>query len=194
ELHGGRRLALPSHLVLAPAAGGLGVLGDPGSDRSQPRQSRGNEPGMRSTRTLQAPRVWVAPVVAGLVCAILLGACGTAHPGISNGSVSACYRAIPTARAAVRKPHVSVVGVHRVPADLVRGELPPAAQTVLVGDNDTTVCAVSFKGPFTPGQVALAPSNERGRYAVVLVTSRHLHLLASVLLDRLPRSLGRRTV
>ena len=42
------------------------------------------------------------------------------------------------------------------------------------------LCAVSFKGTFTPGQVDLAPPAEKGPYAVVLVTSRHLHLLASV--------------
>ena len=137
---------------------------------------------------------FVAVAVAGLLCAALLGSCGAPHPGISNSSVSACYRAIPTARAAVRNPHASVVGVHRMSADSVKGELPPAAQTVLVGDNDTTVCAVSFKGTFMPGQVVLAPMDEGGHYAVVLVTTRHLHLLASVLLDRLPRSLGKRTL
>jgi hypothetical protein len=137
---------------------------------------------------------YLVVAIAGLVCAIVLGSCGAPHPSISNGSVSACYRAIPTARAAVRNPHASVVGIHRVPADSVKGDLPPAAQTVLVGDNDTTVCAVSFKGTFMPGQVVLAPPSERGRYAVVLVTSSHLHLLASVLLDRLPRSLGKRTL
>jgi hypothetical protein len=47
---------------------------------------------------------------------------------------------------------------------------------------------------FMPGQVNMAPPNERGRYAVVLVTSRRLHLLASVVLDRLPTSLGKRTL
>jgi hypothetical protein len=87
-----------------------------------------------------------------------------------------------------------VVGVHRVPADTIKNRLPPAAQTVLAGDDDTTVCAVSFKGGFGPGQVALAPPGETGRYAVVLVTSRHLHLLASAVLDRLPSSLGKRTL
>ena len=137
---------------------------------------------------------FLAVAVAGLMCATLLGSCGTPHPRISNGSVSACYRAIPTARAAIRNTHASVVGIHRVPADSVKGDLPPTAQTVLVGDNDTTVCAVSFKGTFMPGQVAMAPPNESGRYAVVLVTSRHLHLLASVLVDQLPRSLGKRTL
>jgi hypothetical protein len=134
------------------------------------------------------------PVAALVVFALILGSCGTPSPGISNGSVSACYRAIPTARAAVRNTHASLVGVHRVPADRVRGKLPPTAQTVLAGDNDTTVCAVSFRGSFRPGQVNLAPPDQQGRYAVVLVTSRHLRLLASVVLDQLPPSLGKRTL
>jgi hypothetical protein len=133
-------------------------------------------------------------IAAVVLVALLLGSCGTPHPGISNGSVSACYRAIPAARAAVRNNHVSLVSVHRVAADTVRGHLPPTAQTVLDGENDTTVCAIAFRGNFMPGQVNLAPTDEQGRYALVLVTSRHLHLLASVVLDQLPRSLGKRTL
>ncbi len=133
----------------------------------------------------------LATVVAS---ALVLGSCGTARPGISNGSVSACYRAIPAARAALRSSHASLVGVHRVPADSVRGKLPPSAQTQLAADDDTTVCALSFRGTFMPGQVSLAPPDEKGRYAVVLVTSRHLDLLASVVLDQLPPALGKRTL
>jgi hypothetical protein len=129
-----------------------------------------------------------------LVLALILGSCGTARPGISNGSVSACYRAIPTARAALHSSHAILVGVHRVPADAVKGRLPTTAQTVLRGDNDTTVCAVSFRDNFMPGQVDLAPPDQQGRYAVVLVTSRHLHLLASAVVDHLPRSLGKRAL
>ncbi len=121
--------------------------------------------------------------------------CGTTRPGISNGSVSACYRAIPTARAALRRharqPHRGAPGAGRL---WCGADLPPAAQAVLAGDNDTTVCAVAFKGTFMAGQVNLAPPDEAGPYAVVLVTSRHLHLLASVVLDQLPRSLGKRTL
>ncbi len=52
------------------------------------------------------------------------------------------------------------------------------------------MCALSFRGTFMPGQVSLAPPDEKGRYAVVLVTSRHLDLLASVVLDQLPPALG----
>ena len=140
-------------------------------------------------RTTRGPAVATVAVFA-----LVLGSCGTARPGVSNGSVSACYRAIPTARAALRNGHANLVGVHRVPADSVRSDLPPNAQTMLAADQDTTVCALSFRGMFMPGQVNMAPPNERGRYAVVLVTSRRLHLLASVVLDRLPTSLGKRTL
>jgi hypothetical protein len=129
---------------------------------------------------------------ATLIVAALLGGCGTPRPGLSNGSVSVCYRAIPTAKAAVHEPGATFIGVHRVSADSVQGRLPPAARTVLAGDNDSTVCAVAFRGTFAPGQVTGAPPTQQGRYAIVLLTSRHLHLLVSVVLQHLPRSLGKR--
>jgi hypothetical protein len=138
---------------------------------------------MRSARAVAA--------AAGLV---LLASCGAPHPGLSNGSVSACYRAIPTARTAVHNTHATLIGVHRIPVDRVKSQLSAAAQAQLAGDNDTTVCAVSFKGPFLPGQVDLAPPTETGKYAVVLITSRHLHVLASSVLNQLPRSLGKRII
>jgi hypothetical protein len=133
----------------------------------------------------------VAALLAG---ATLLGACGTPHPGLSNGSVSVCYRAIPTAKAALHEPDATFIGVHRVSADQVQGRLPPPARDILQGDNDATVCAVAFKGTFAPGQVTGAPPSQQGRYAIVLVTSRHLHVLVSAVLESLPRSLGRRTI
>jgi hypothetical protein len=134
------------------------------------------------------------PAAAAFVGLAVLASCGAPHPGLSNGSVSACYRAIPTARAAVHDTHATLIGVHRVPADDVKDHLTPAAQAELAGDTDTTVCAVSFKGTFNPGQVALAPATERGKYAVVLVTSRKLRLLVSSVLDQLPHALGKRTI
>jgi hypothetical protein len=140
-------------------------------------------------RTISGPAVATAAVFA-----LVLGSCSTAHPGLSNGSVSACYRAIPAARAALRNDHANLVGVHRVPADSVRSDLPPNAQAMLAADEDTTVCALSFRGMFMPGQVTMAPADQAGRYAVVLVTSRRLRLLASVVLDQLPASLGKRTL
>jgi hypothetical protein len=133
------------------------------------------------------------PVVAVLAAAGLMTSCGAPHPGLSNGSVSACYRALPVARDAVHTK-ATLVGVHRVPADRLKAHLPPAAQAVLAGDDDTTVCAVAFKGTFTSAQVDLSPAGEQGRYAVVLITSRHLDLLASAVLTNLPRAFGQRTL
>jgi hypothetical protein len=118
----------------------------------------------------------------------------TPRPGLSNGSVSACYRAIPAARAAVHDTQASLIGVHRIPADRVRGQLSSEAQATLSNDNDTSVCTVAFKGTFSPGQVQSAPQEEAGHYALVLVTSRHLHVLAAVVLNQLPHSLGKRTI
>jgi hypothetical protein len=131
---------------------------------------------------------------AAVVAAALFGSCGAPRPGLSNGSVSACYRAIPTAKAAVNDPHAMFIGVHRVSADQVQGRLPPVARTLLEGDVDTTVCAIAFKGTFNPGQVTGAPPTQQGSYAIVLVTSRHLQILAAVVLAHLPRSLGKRTL
>lgn len=130
----------------------------------------------------------------GLALAVGLAGCGTPRPGLSNGSVSACYRAIPAARAVVHDSHATLMGVHRVAADKVKGQLSPTAQTTLSSDDDTSVCTVAFKGTFAPGQVALAPPDEAGRYALVLVTSRHLHVLAVAVLNQLPHSLGKRTL
>jgi hypothetical protein len=81
-----------------------------------------------------------------------------------------------------------------MPADRVRGQLSSDAQVALSRDNDTSVCAVAFKGPFAPGQVSLAPPDLTGRYALVLVSSRNLHVLAAAVLSELPRSLGKRTI
>lgn len=129
-----------------------------------------------------------------LVLATVVTGCGAPHPGISNGSVSACYRAIPAARTAVNDSHASLIGVHRVSVDKITGHLPAAAKATLAGENDTTVCALSFKGTFAPGQVALAPPADKGPYAVVLVTSKHLRVIASLVLVQLPKSLGKRTL
>lgn len=139
-----------------------------------------------------------AAVVAGLLLGPTAAACSsTPTPGLSNGSVSACYRAIPTARKAIHDTHATLIGVHRIPADKVRSHLPPAEQhqlDELAGDNDTTVCSVAFHGRFTPGQVELAPPGESGSYAIVLVSSKRLKLIDTAVLNHLPRSLGRRLV
>jgi len=130
--------------------------------------------------------------IAVAAAAVLLASCGAPHPGLSNGSVSACYRAIPIARDAVHDGKATLIGVHRVPADRLKPHLPAAAQSVLAGDDDATVCAVAFKGSFAAGQVQLAPTDEKGAYAIVLITSRHLRLVASAVLAHLPKAFGKR--
>jgi hypothetical protein len=131
------------------------------------------------------------PLVVG---AAVIAGCGAPRPGVSNGSVSACYRAIPTAKAAVHDSHATMIGVHRVAADKLRSHLPIPAQAELASEDDSELCAVAFKGNFASGQVDLAPSSEQGPYAVVLVSSHNSRLVGSAVLAHLPRSLGKRTV
>jgi hypothetical protein len=125
--------------------------------------------------------------------ALALAAALVGTPGCSRSSVSVCYRAIPVGRSAVHDAKATLVGVHRVPADRVRPHLPPAAQQELTAENDTAVCAMEFKGHFAPGQVDLAPAGESGNYALILVTSKQLQLLASAVLHNPPKGFGGRT-
>jgi len=143
--------------------------------------------------TVQVPR-WLAVALPLGLGAVLTAGCGAPRPGVSNGSVSACYRAIPTAKVAVHDTHATMIGVHRIPADKLRSHLPLPAQAELASKDDSQLCAVAFKGNFAPGQVDLAPSSEQGPYAVVLVSSHDSRLIGSAVLTHLPPSLGKRTV
>ena len=138
----------------------------------------------------RAPRWWTSVALA----AVLTATGCTATPGLSNGSVSVCYRAIPAARSAIHDDRAKLIGVHRVPVDRVRSQLPPAAQFELAADDDTSVCAMAFKGTFQAGQVDLAPPDQSGGYALVLVSSKKLDLVATVVLLHLPHAFGGRTV
>lgn len=129
------------------------------------------------------------------LAAVLMFPIGCSHaPGVSNGSVSVCYRAIPVGRRAIHDQGAKLIGVHRVPLDTVRSHLPPAKRAELAAENDTAVCAMAFRGAFRSGQVDLAPAGQSGGYAIVLVSSLHIHLVGSIVLDSLPRSFGGRTV
>jgi hypothetical protein len=151
------------------------------------------KPGLRKP-DVRKPDVRNIVLFAGLALVALLAGCGAPHPGLSNGSVSACYRAIPAARTVVHDRDAALVSVHRMPADRVRGQLSAEDQLALSRESDTWVCAVAFKGTFGPGQVDLAPPDLTGRYALVVVSSRDLHVLASAVLSQLPHSLGKRTL
>lgn len=136
-----------------------------------------------------------AAAVAVLVVLTSLAGSSCSHaPGVSNGSVSVCYRAIPIGKNAIHERSAKLIGVHRVPVDTVRSRLPVSAQSQLANENDTAVCAMAFHGTFEPGQVQLAGPDQTGDYALVLVSSLRLHLVACVVLDRLPPSFGGRRI
>jgi hypothetical protein len=130
---------------------------------------------------------------AAVAVAVAAGAsgCGTTGLQLSSRSVSACYRAIPPAVAAAHDPRAHLVGVHKVAVSQVRKKL--AALLAAHGASGEAVCAVALEGPFAAGQVDGAPVAQSGRYAVVLITSGGLHLVASVVTDRLPKSFKGRT-
>jgi hypothetical protein len=131
---------------------------------------------------------------AAIAASFLAAACNGPTPVVSNGSVSACYRAIPVGRTAIHDPKARLIGVHRIPADQVRSRLPPAARAELAAENDTAVCAMAFKGTFNAGQVNLAAPEQHGDYALILVSSRKLDLIGAVVLDHLPKAFGGRTI
>lgn len=135
------------------------------------------------------------PISVAVAVALVLvaGLTGCSHaPGISNGSVTVCYRAIPVGRTAIHDAGAKLVGIHRVSADHVRSRLPSGEQTTVALADDTTVCAMAFKGTFAAGQVDGAAPTEHGSYAIVLVTSNSLHLVKAFVVAKLPTSLGGR--
>jgi hypothetical protein len=141
---------------------------------------------MRATRR---PRLAGAAAIIGLT----MTGCSTS-PGVSNGSVSVCFRAIPVGRQAINDNSAKLIGVHRVPVDKVRSHLPASAESELAAEDDTAVCVMAFRGSFTAGQVKSAPAAQTGEYALVLVSSKDLNLVAAVVLERLPKAFGGRTV
>lgn len=143
---------------------------------------------MRARRRVVGP----ATLAAGLALAAVAAGCGANPVSLSlrAGTVSVCYRGLPTARAALHDDQAKLRGVHRVPVDRLEKELP--AVTLPAGDNDTEVCAYSFRGTFHPGQVTGAPPDAQGPYAVILVSSKQLRLVASYVGGNVPSALGER--
>lgn len=127
------------------------------------------------------------------ICLASLSGCSST-PKLSNTSVSVCYRAIPVGRSSLRTSRARLVGVHELPLDKVRLFLPAAEKARLAADDDTEICAMAFVGSFTPGQVRLAPAKESGKIAVVLVTEKHLRLVAAAVIAKVPRGLGGRSL
>ena len=106
----------------------------------------------------------------------------------SKAQVPARYQSVPVKITATGDPGSNSVTIKATSTD------PAAAQAYMTKESDTVVCTVSFKGSFAAGQVEMAPPGQAGDYAVVLLTSRHLHLVGASVLGHLPGSLGKRAV
>lgn len=122
--------------------------------------------------------------VAGVVVALAAAGCGPVHPVVSRGTVADCYRAIPIAKKAIHDPKAKMKGVHRIPARKLRPQVTLAYGSVAP---KTPVCVIAFQGDFAPGQVTDARPDAQGHYAIVVITSKNLRLVTSVVTDRLPR-------
>ena len=121
---------------------------------------------------------------AAAIAAVLTAACAAPRNTLGT-SASPCFRALPTAKAAVHQ-NGRFVGVRRVSrrrlADLFRTEPPPGRDFCLVG----------FSGAFRPEQVDHPAGGRPGRYAAVVVTLRGTTALQTFLVDRLPTHLRHR--
>ena len=115
--------------------------------------------------------------------ALVTAACTTG--GFTRGSVTGCFRTLPTAESALHATKARLLGVHLVPAD----HLPRQVRPLVPPEDDAAVCAVAYSGSFSAGQVIGAQPEASGRYAVVLVDARHPHVVASYVSAELPKGL-----
>src|SRR2546427_648819 len=99
----------------------------------------------------------------------------------SRPAAWACFRALPTAKAAVHH-RGRLVGVRKVSRKTVLHALPRA--DVPAGRD---FCVVGFEGPYRAADVDRpAGGTATGRYAIVTVTTRGTTVLGTYLVDRLP--------
>jgi hypothetical protein len=128
--------------------------------------------------------------VAVIVMAGLLAGCTAARNGLGTHD-SACFRVYPEALAAVHghgrfagerylPPRALIIGLHGV-------VVPDALQDV----SRVATCLVAFTGRFNVSDVkhGWAPFAAEGPIAIVVVRQRDLVLLATVVLNRIPRRL-----
>lgn len=130
-------------------------------------------------------RVSVGFVIAGLVMAGVLTAACAAPRNTLGTSASACFRSLPTAKAAVHQQG-KFIGVRRMSAhrlEQVFHRTPPPGKEF---------CVVGFSGPFRAEQVDHPAGPNPGRYAVVVVTLRGTTTRQTLLVDRLPTRLRHR--
>ena len=125
-------------------------------------------------------RAFAAVTIAG----VLIAGCAAPRNALGTAA-SPCFRALPTATAAVHHQG-RFVGVRRVGRDRARElfhvEPPPGKEFCLVG----------FSGAYRSDNVDHAAGAGTGKYAAVLVTLRGTTALRTFLVDRLPTHLRHR--
>lgn len=137
---------------------------------------------------IRHPRLVLASVVTLL--GLALNGCGLVPPTPATPKyVSPCFRGLPEATAALHDRKAKLVGVHRLRLAKLIKRLPKELE--VPGDEKLDVCAFAFKGPFTPDQVDNNQTTTGGEYAIVLVTSKSLRLVASFEVNHLPERFGR---
>jgi hypothetical protein len=132
-------------------------------------------------------------VATGMAVALigLLAACGGPFNTLAT-SDSICFRGLPVAKAAVHAQG-TLVGVRRVQTKTLESKIEhklhetdfTLAPAVL--SQETQLCAFAFRGQYAPGAVDLASNTQPGKYAVVLVGSKHVVLVGAVVLPALPQ-------
>jgi hypothetical protein len=116
---------------------------------------------------------------AAVAAALLASACAAPRNTLGTES-SPCFRALPTAKAAVHH-RGRLVGVRRVSRREVERAFPKADLP-----SGKQFCLVGFSGPFRAEDVDRAAGPDGGRYAVINVTTRGTTVLGTFLVDRLP--------
>jgi hypothetical protein len=111
--------------------------------------------------------------------AAALAACAAPRQTLGTRN-SACFRSLPTAKAAVHDAG-HLVGVRRVSRSTLLRAFPSAQ---LPPGRD--FCVVAFSDDFYKAQVDHAAGAPTGKYAVVLVTMRGTTALQTLLTDRIP--------
>ena len=130
-------------------------------------------------------------VAAGLLAlgGSLLAGCSSAHDsfGTSNGG---CFVALPAAGTAVHH-HGKLLGARLVAVkDLhPRGE-GLVYQATQRAKKVKQVCLVAFTGTFSTGAVDHPLGKPEGRLAIVVIEYPNGHLLATVIVNRLPNRFG----
>jgi hypothetical protein len=119
-----------------------------------------------------------------LAVTTMLGAGACAAGRVSLGTnAGACFQALPPAEKAVHDKG-KLVGVRRVSTTALRAGL--SRNTTLATLPDQELCVFAFSGPFGPGSVTGARETAAGRYAIILVSTKHPAVLGAVVTNTLP--------